>query len=333
MPLLTIAYLTFRYHPRFEWFVTSLEREMRNALIGYDDVQVIAVDGKHGVRALQAPFPVQHVPPKPTVWQGQHRLTTRDYFCAANARNTAFALARAEHVAFVDDLSILLPGWLKAHLQAAREGYVLAGSTCKRKNIELSDAGYVTRADDFPPGTDSRWKQIHPDSSSIPVPCSGSWLYGGTFSVPLSAALIVNGQDEIHDTIGGEDYDFGMRLERAGAAIKYLRESGTIEDEDGHHTETPMIRLDKPWPPTNARQPRTVLHGGWSAPAAPAPDDGPYSSNFLYKKLLRDAGRVWTVGNAYDLLALRESVLAGEPFPVPTEPSTHWVDGQPLSEM
>jgi len=61
--------------------------------------------------------------------------------------------------------------------------------------------------------------------------------------------------------------------------------------------------------------------------------DGPYSSNRLYNKLMRERERFTSVGNHFDLRELRDRVQRGEPFPVPAEPSTHWVDGQPLSEM
>jgi hypothetical protein len=331
LPALTVVYLTFRAHPRFEWFVASLERELRD-MPDYDrrDLQVVVIDGRHP-RRLEASFPVECHAPKPTVWQGPHRLTQRDYFCAANARNTAFALARHDHVAFVDDLSVLLPGWLKAHVHAATHEYVLCGTTCKHKNIEVSADGVVVRSDEFPPGTDSRMQHLRSDDL---VRCSGGWLYGGTFSVPLEHALRVNGQDEIHDTIGGEDYDFGARLERAGSAIYITRACGTLEDEDGHHAESPMVRLDKPWPPSNGVAPRTLSANGWSDSSEPCSvSDGPYSSNYLFHRTMRESARSWTLGNPFDLRALRSAVLAGEPFPIPDEPRLHWVDGQPLSEM
>jgi hypothetical protein len=331
MPLpLTIVYLTFRERPRFEWFVASLNREFREAPdIDKAALQVIVIDGRHP-RNLDANFPFEHYAPKPTVWQGAHRLTQRDYFCAANARNTAFAHALGGHVAFVDDLSVLLPGWLKAHVHAAEHGYVLCGTTCKHKNIEVSRDGEILRFDNFPPGADSRLKYLSNERRG----CGGSWVYGGTFSVPLEHALRVNGQDEIHDTIGGEDYDFGVRLERSGSSIQISRACGTLEDEDGHHAESPAVRLDKPWPPKSIPSARTLTPGGWTAAATPDnANDGPYTSNYLLNRLKRERDRVWTIGNAFVLRELRDQVLAGEPFPIPSEPSAHWVDGQPLAEM
>lgn len=314
--MLTIAYLTFRLHPRFEWFCASLARELRSTNTDATAVQVIVIDGRlwyegdhRRLGMLDAcgnRFRFEHYAPKPSIWQGPTRLTSRDFFCAASVRNTALCYARGTHVAFVDDLSVLLPGWLMKHQQAMVSGYVLAGTTCKNKNIIVDTDGSIRNFDTFPPGQDSRIGRLYED----PQPINGDWLYGGTFSVPLERALQVNGQDEQCDTIGGEDYDFGVRLARTGVRM-YITRNGTYEDEDGHHAEAPMVRVDKPWPG----------------------QDGPYSSNYLLKRLTSEAGRTAPLGNVFDLRTLRDRVLAGEGFPVPTGPDTHWVDGQPLKEI
>lgn len=318
---LTIAYLTFRAHPRFEWFASSLARELRGMPdVPPSTVQVVVIDGRlwtgdHHRRlgllqAAMGRIKFEHHEPKPCVWQGPARQTTKDYFAAASARNTALAYAKAGHVAFVDDLSVLVPGWLKAHIHAADNSYVLAGMTSKFHNVEVKPDGSYTLGPPFPPGQDSRLGQI-PDDLELHY-CHGGWLYGGTFSVPLETALAVNGQDEVYDSLGGEDYDFGVRLERTGVLMKITRACGTIEDEDAHHTESAVIRIDKPW----------------------AGDDGPFSSNFLYKKLMDEKDRYWTVGNDFNIREVRTSVLAGGEFPQAAKaPMQHWADGQFLSQM
>jgi N-terminal domain of galactosyltransferase len=335
LPPLTVAFLTFRQSPRFEWFQWSLERELRS-MPDFDRkaLQVVVVDGRYPRRRFppRLSLPFEQLAPKPTVWQGPHRLTTQDYFCAANSRNTAFARARHGHVVFVDDLSVLLPGWLKAHVHAATHDYVLCGITNKCKDIMVAPDGTIVSSTPFPPGVDSRLGNF-PEGDGI-FPCSGGWLYGGTFSVPLEAALRVNGQDEVYDGIGGEDYDFGTRLERAGMKVFISRSCGTLEDEDAHHAEASTVRLDKPWPPTERRAGRSLSPAGWSMPAEPDNvSDGPYSSNYLFHRSQRESARVWTLGNAFNLRDLRADVLAGKPFPIPTGPTQHWVDGQPLAEM
>jgi hypothetical protein len=127
----------------------------------------------------------------------------------------------------------------------------------------------------------------------------------------LSAALAVNGQDEICDSLGGEDCDFGIRLDRLGAVPMFITKAcATLEDEYGHW-DKPLTRLDKPWPGP----------------------EGPFSSNALVERLQRETSRVWTIGNDYTLQQIRDDVQAGKPFPIPTQPTKHWVDDQPLSEM
>jgi hypothetical protein len=323
---LTIGYLTYRLHPRFEWFCASLARELRSMPdISPSEIQVVVIDGRlwydehrhlgmydaaivPHVDGLGSSIKFEHHTPKPNALQGPFRQTSRDYFCAASARNTAFAYARAGHVAFVDDLSVLLPGWLKAHIHAADNGYVLAGTTCKQRRIIVNSHGDLASFEEFRLGRDSRLDRLTEDLQD----CTGGWLFGGTFSVPLDLALNVNGQDEIHDTIGGEDYDFGTRLERAGACIRISRLCGTYEDEMAHHAEAPMIRIDQPW----------------------AGPDGPYASNYLYNKMRREPSRTWTIGNTYKLRDVRTQVLGGLGFPsVPKEDLLYWVDGRRLRDM
>src|SRR5277367_5792406 len=97
---LTIAYFRFRFHPRFEWFAASLAREFSSMPdVDPKDVQVIVIDGRlwhEGAHrqlgmldAAAGKIRFEHHPPKPSPWQGPHRQTSKDYFCAASVRNTA----------------------------------------------------------------------------------------------------------------------------------------------------------------------------------------------------------------------------------------------------
>ena len=49
----------------------------------------------------------------------KQRQTLEDWFNVANSRNTAICMADGEWIAFVDDLSVLMPGWLALAGQAA----------------------------------------------------------------------------------------------------------------------------------------------------------------------------------------------------------------------
>lgn len=316
-----VVYLTSRRNSRVKWFCDGLVREAKTMehYEGRPELRVIFVDTRlwyddeterraEFEAAVGGRFTFVHVSPKPSVWQGPHRLTRFDFFCAASARNTAFCYATGEHVAFADDLSCLMPGWLSGHLHAAKHHYVLCGSTNKNLEMQVDDQGLPYSYRVFPPGQDHRLRTAQRDGS---IRCSGSWLFGGTFSVPLEAALRVNGQDEMHDTIGGEDYDFGIRLERSGVDVCYNRTCATMESEEAHHDEpgSLMVRIDKP----------VAVHG-------------PYSSNLLYYRLM-SSNSTWTMSNRYVLRDLRAAIQRGEPFPVPREPDRHWVDDQLLTEM
>jgi hypothetical protein len=325
--LLTVVYLTTRDDPKVEWFMDSLARELDSLGPSRPETEVVIIDSrlwyldqeqrrdKFRVASKGRFGELVHVPPKPSVWQGPTRLTKFDMFCGAGARNTAFCYARGEHVAFADDLSVLMPGWASGHLHAAQMKYVMCGSTCKNKNMVVED-GVVVSYDLFPPGQDHRLQGAPKDGS---IRCPGSWLFGGTFSVPLKVALDVNGFDEINNGVGCEDYDFGIRIGKTEQKICFNKTCATMESEEAHHLErhTIMLRIDKKLHPDVAR--------GVSG-------DG-HSSCLLYDRLM-SAKTAWTSDpNQPVLRELRDRVLRGEPFPVPTEPRRHWVDGQPLEEI
>jgi glycosyl transferase family 7 (putative galactosyltransferase) len=323
-PFCSFSFLTTREDPKIEWFMDSLARELDSLGPSKPTFELIIIDSRLWYvdqderrqkfrDAAKGRFgELIHVPPKPSVWQGPARLTTFDMFCGAGARNTAFCYARGEHVVFVDDLSVLLPGWASGHLHAAQFKYVMCGSTCKNLDMVVED-GIVKSFTLFPPGQDHRLRGAPKDGS---VRCSGSWLFGGTFSVPLNAALDVNGFDEINNGIGCEDYDFGIRLDKSGQKICFNKTCGTMESEEAHHLEphTLMLRIDKKLNPAIAN---TI------------PGDG-HSSNLLYDRLI-NAKSPWTTDQHQpNLRQLRDRILSGGQFPIPTEPRRHWVDGQPL---
>ena len=127
----------------------------------------------------------------------------------------------------------------------------------------------------------------------------------------MAAALKVNGMDELYDSLGGEDSLFGLTLERAGYQIFYNRNARTYESEEGHHTdnfEVMQSRLDKKMGDT-------------------------YSSNVILNRFYADSGRYWSLGNQWTLDELRAYYREHGDFPIPTKPTHHWPDNQPLSEM
>jgi hypothetical protein len=294
---LTIAYMTNRREPMIEWFIDSLYREFQ----GQREFQLVVVDYWHGKRPLRIDCFCTVVTPKPCVYQGPHRFTKQDYFAAANARNTAICLARGEWIVFVDDLSVLIPGWLNAVREAIAGGYIACGAYRKVKNLVVKN-GDVVSYTPFPPGEDTR----RPDGPA-PRPCGGDWLYGCSVAAPLEAFLKINGFDERCDSLGSEDYIAGMMLRHHGFHLKYDVRMMTYESEELHHKEKAFPRFDKGVSP-NDKSHRII-------------------------ELVRNSGDAPNFFGAGGIRGLRERVLAGEPFPIPTEPTTDWFDGQPLKEL
>lgn len=123
----SVVYSTHRVEPRFDWFAESLA-----ASIGDADVEVIVVDGLHSANrtarineVVGGRFAVRHIPAKPTPYNGPHRLTRRDYFAAASARNTGLAHAARPYVVFVDDASVLNSHMLVDVLYGTRQVHSL----------------------------------------------------------------------------------------------------------------------------------------------------------------------------------------------------------------
>lgn len=319
---LTIAYITSRMDCRIEWFFESLAYELgaetKNPLLG---VRVVVVDfhaGKPGradqmARAFETVFGTGkaadyfvHTSPKPTVWQGPHRLTKVDYFAAANARNTALCFARDGWIAYVDDISILMPGWLECVEEARAARYFVLGAYKKVLDLEYGHGHAKYRP--YAPGVDTRWMHGSPDKA---VPCTGSWFYGCSVAGPVEGFLEVNGWDEDADCcgMGGEDYTCGLMLERAGYQLRYDRRMLTLESEELHHVEVPLKRVIE-------KEPNRL------------------DASLVFLEMVKGgrnkAPNYFPPGG---IQAERARVLAGAPFTVQRIPENSWYSGKRLADL
>ena len=319
----SLVYITHRPEPRFEWFADALARQLEPG----DEVDVILVDGRfsaeRGARfAAQAGgrFGFSHVPAKPSPYNGPHRLTTTQYHACASARNTGIVHAQRPYVVFADDASVPMPGWWREARHAAHHGYVVAGAYKKAWEMEVVDGGLVASRIE-PEGIDTRW-ELGSDEGIVRI--GGGQLYGASFGAPRELLVAVNGADEICDSIGGEDYHLGIRMEFAGAPIFYSRRMLTIESEELHRQGEPLLRLD----PT--ADPDTYMERLRRFGVEQRSTDGGFDSSHMILDLLYGARATRSVGNYYDLAELTPADLPGLAERLP---ELHWFDGRPLAEM
>lgn len=323
MAAISIIFLTNRVDPKFDWFIESLcnqtnEQERSN-------IELVFVDYLANERIIHHPklkefSAVIHSTIKPSLYQGKHRKTKREFFSAAAARNTGVILSSGNYLVFVDDVSVLMPSWWGAVWQGFVNNRILCGAYQKHFDMVVENGTLVSsRAHDA--GKDSRWEK---GSDHGPVQISGNSLFGSSLGIPASDILDVNGFDEICDSIGGEDYHFGIRLNNAGKKIWYDRKMFTIESEELHNQLHQMHREDRKLEPINymARlkelgiDRRAIPNGNWD------------SSHMILDILLRKR-QTRSYYNKYDLRKCREEKI----FEPVAEETEHWFDKHKLSEL
>jgi hypothetical protein len=343
----TLAYFTNRRNPRFAWFCDALVRqipadELKQMQIVFVDALLWDVEpqpvSKESVllgladlhsherrqqlaEAVAGRFEYQHLPPKPCVWQGPWRQTDADGFAASNARNTAIIVAEKPYLVCVDDLSVLAPGWADNVRHAAQNGYVVCGSYQKLRAMEVKDGELLGCDIGYRGGIDSRWDR---GSATGIVPWSGAGLFGCSFGVPVDLAVKVDGFDAHCDGQGAEDYDFGIRLERAGGKFFYNRNMLTYESEEAHTEDQPATGADKP---------RLAKH----VPPDRLPEclkasypDGLMSDHVMLQALIHEPGRFLPLGTN-GIAELRAQWQRERTRPTPIGRAVDWRTGELLA--
>jgi len=245
--MLSIVYITFRQHCKIEWFIQSLIKQTDTEL--RKQIQIIVVDGILNESGSERRtfikdiigdnFEFIHVPPKPTVWQGKDRVTSENYFAAANTRNTGACYAKYSYIAFHDDLGCPSQTWVQGVLLAKELGQVHCGAYTKSNDMVVENGIVISKRDN---GIDCRLS-VYPKDISVAY---GSHFFGSSFCMPLELYFKLNGINEMCDGNAGEDYEFGARIIRDGTPFYYNKLMFIYESEDifGSDRERKCIRAD-----------------------------------------------------------------------------------------
>lgn len=303
----TICFMTGRAEPHLDWVLDGLASQVDPS----DEIDLIVVDAlawdpsprnvlsdrESAIlpRIVCQGLSVRVTPPKPTIWQGRHRVTSCDWWATASARNTALVLARHDYIAFLDDRSRIGPAWLETVRKAERDrASVVCGSYDKLEGTL-----------DAPRTASDHRREMSPSGK---INCGGQWLYGCTFCLPLAWALEVNGLEEGCDGLTGEDYIFGLMLGNAGRRIDFSTSLYVYQD-------------------------RTV--GNQSCKGSYACMDKGRSPNDKSHAALKRFGRRTRTEFTPDLTLLRQLFEVGAAFPIPDPNGDHrdWYDDQPIAEM
>lgn len=338
--MITAVLCTARAEPQFQWMADSLVHNLNRCPIPFELIVVdkllwAEVRGTRRAQleeAIQGRFSYRYIPPKPTVWQGPHRKTQRDYYALCNARNTGIAYARGDYIVLFDDCTVLDENWLQWYAKVAsrrdKKRACVAGSFRSYTEAVIED-GRVISGTLHPCGEDSRGRELKK--------CSGTWMYGLNTGFPIEAALAVNGYDEVYDGQGGsEDCSAGLRMELAGFTTVYLPDCLINQILTTH---TPVCDFAAWGQTQEKKQKERVLLDG----------KGHFANEFAIQHLLRHP-QVDPLGNDFKLAELRQAALTSGRLPenrimtpetaqlLPTgiQPPTEWYDwrdGQLLKEM
>ena len=327
--MISFVYTTCRKNPKFEWFVDSLYNQIIEEKFDISNIEIIMVDFElqyddtrrdRMKQIVNDRFKFVHVEPMPSPWQGKHRLSSRDCFSASLARNTGVCYVSSDYVFFIDDLCVLEPGSFKYMAEYATKKIVVAFAYKKVWDLEV-ESGSIVNKREHEGGIDFRLKQ---GDSFRQI--GGSQLYGYSGS-PLSVLLSVNGYDEICNSVAGEDYQYGMRVEKIKTPIFYSRHVLFYESEDLADQGNVFLRRD----PLLTEEQYSELMKRYNILTRWTPGARTDVSHLILDMLTRN--KSWTEGNDYNLTDLKKTIQSGESFQTFFDVNMKTIEGVLLKDL
>lgn len=303
--MLSFVYITCRKDPKFEWFVDSLYREVLSENFDPKKIQIVLVDfelqndesRRDKIKnIIKDRFEYLHVEPKPTPWQGKYRITSKDCWSVSLVRNTGVCYAKYDYIFFIDDIGVITKGSFKHMLEYAKRRLPVAYAYKKVYDLVVDD-GEVKSVREVESGIDSRIKQPGEPFRQM----SGTQWFGYS-SCPLEWIVKINGFDELCNGLGAEDYNFGIRLEKAGAKLYYSKNAMFYESEDYANQGNVFFRSD----PFLGDGKYEELMKKYDIKRRWDPNGKKDTSHLMLDLLTRD--KYWTDGNDYNLGELRNKV-------------------------
>lgn len=316
--MISFIYITCRNEPKLEWFVDSLCNQKDDT-----PIQLVVVDyalqfdetrKELFSKIVRERLDFIHIPSKPNPVQGKYRLTSKNYFSAGSARNTGTCYAKYDYLVFVDDTSIMEEGSFNELVNCAKQKIIVSFGYKKLWEMVVENGKRLSSRSEQS-GIDSRWNQGDQFRR-----IGGSQLFGYSAS-PLSVILQVNGYDEICNTMGGEDYHYGMRVEKLNIPIYYNRKVVFYESEDLADQGDVFTRRD----PLLTKEHYEELMAKYNILSRWVPDAQYDLTHLILDMLLRN--KSWTEGNTFTLSDLRNHIQSGGDFNNEFDPDMKTVEG------
>lgn len=291
---LSVAFITSRYEPRFQWFLDSLKPQ----ILSGDNIEILWCD----LHFTGEPFRdgnYVHFQPKPCVWSGPHRILKENWWSKSNSINTAICLAKHDTIAFCDDRCVLGPHWLDSVREAQSKQRVVVGSYAKYHGMKVQNGKIL----DFGKCDSSDQRQYAKDHQ---VKVEPNAFFGCTWVSPLEWLLEMNGADERLDGTSMEDIILGYHFVANGHSVWYDARMLCLQDRTPEECGPAMKRSSR------QRYPYDKEDRAWRA--------------------LERIAKQKRANPDFDLREMRTKVQNGEPFP-PVDPNKlDWWNNQPIKE-